>query len=118
MAAFHPSQLTHCGKSLWRQETFGHYKQVSAQEIPTAFGSCTKTNSEFAGGRSMKDAVLILGVVVGAIFSIYEFIQFKDKFSSTNLILAIVAAVVALICGIAFGAGRVNKEEEIHITQQ
>ena len=66
----------------------------------------------------MKDAVLILGVVAGAIVAIYEFVQFKDKFSGTSLIIAIVAAVVALICGIVFGSGRVNKEEEIHITQQ
>jgi hypothetical protein len=66
----------------------------------------------------MKDAVLILGIAVGAILAIYEFYSFVKVGSSTNLIIAIVAGVVALICGIVFGSGRVNQEEEIHITQQ
>lgn len=66
----------------------------------------------------MKNAVLILGIAVGAILAIYEFYSFVKIGSPTNLILAIVAGVVALICGIIFGSGRVNKEEAIHITQQ
>ena len=66
----------------------------------------------------MKDAVLILGVVAGGLVALYEFYLFVQHFVTTNLIIAIVAAVIAIICGIVFGAGRVNKEEEIHITQQ
>ena len=66
----------------------------------------------------MKDAVLILGVVAGGLVALYKFYTFVKISGTNNLIFAIVAAVIAIICGIAFGAGRVNKEEEIHITQQ
>lgn len=73
----------------------------------------------------MKDAITILVGAIAAIVSIYNFVRFVKlpfKAGQDNgrslLITAIVAGVVALICFIMFGAGRVNKEEEIHITQQ
>lgn len=70
---------------------------------------------------SLKD---ILSGVIGlgaAIFAIYMFIKFLNipgaQSGTRYAIFAGVGAVVAIICGVIFFAGRVNKEEEIHITQ-
>lgn len=73
----------------------------------------------------MKDALTILVGAIAALVSIYEFVTFvrlpykagADN-GRTQLIIAIVAGIVAIACFIIYGAGRVNKEEEIHITQQ
>jgi hypothetical protein len=43
--------------------------------------------------------------------------QKANDVSNSHLIFAIVAAVIAIICGIFFMLGRVNKQEEIHITK-
>ena len=73
----------------------------------------------------MKDAVTVLVGAIAAIVSIWKFIAFiQTPFKAgadngrTTLAIAIVAGVIALISFIKFGAGRVNKEEAIHITQQ
>jgi heme/copper-type cytochrome/quinol oxidase subunit 4 len=71
--------------------------------------------------KSMKD---ILFVIVGlaaaavAILQIYKFLNLPGtNTGKTHLWIAIAAAVVACIFGVLFLLGRVNKEEEIHITQ-
>ncbi len=73
----------------------------------------------------MKDAITVLVGAIAAIVSIYEFIVFvRLPFKAgvdngrVDLAIAIVAGIIALISFIKFGAGRVNKEEAIHITQQ
>lgn len=78
----------------------------------------------------MKSMIDVLSVVTGIcaiVFGIYQFYLFAtrrgdagvyDPHSNTyHLWLAIAAAVIALLCGLAFFVRRVNKEEEIHITQ-
>jgi hypothetical protein len=77
--------------------------------------------------KSMKDIVSILVAVVAGIFAIYQFYLFAtfktpqgvtDMQGGTNhLWMAIGAAVLAVIAGIFYFSGHVNKEEEIHITQ-
>lgn len=71
----------------------------------------------------MKDALTILVGAIAAIVAIWQAYTFVSIPYNTadpgtkHLIIAIVAGLIAIACGIVFGAGRVNKEEEIHITQ-
>jgi hypothetical protein len=74
--------------------------------------------------KSIKDVLSILVAIAAAIFAIYQFYLFEtfksngvtDVQGGTNhLWLAI--AVVAVVAGIIYFTGHVNKEEEIHITQ-
>ncbi len=70
---------------------------------------------------SLKDILSLVIGLAAAIFAIYEFVIFLRtpgaQSGTSHAILAGVGAVVAVICGVIFFAGRVNKEEEIHITQ-
>lgn len=77
--------------------------------------------------KSMLDVLSIVAGIAALVFGVYQFYLFAtrrvdsgvyDAHSNTyHLWLAIAAAVIALICGLAFFVRRVNKEEEIHITQ-
>jgi hypothetical protein len=59
-----------------------------------------------------------LAATVFAIYQYYQFATFNDpQGGHTHLYLAIAATVVAFICALVFFVRRVNKEEEIHITQ-
>jgi uncharacterized membrane protein HdeD (DUF308 family) len=69
----------------------------------------------------MKDMLSIgvglIAIVIGA-WQMYAYITQPPKDpSSMHLIVAIIAIVVAIVCGIFFMLGRVNKQEEIHITK-
>jgi uncharacterized membrane protein len=62
--------------------------------------------------------VVGLAATVYAIYEYYRFATFHDpQGGHTHLWLAIAATVVAFICALIFFVRRVNKEEEIHITQ-
>lgn len=69
----------------------------------------------------MKDVVsLVVGLAAAgvAIWKAIVFLKTPGTQSGTgDAIWAGAAIVVAIICGAIFFAGRVNKEEEIHITQ-
>jgi hypothetical protein len=76
--------------------------------------------------KSIKDVLSILIAIAAAIFAIYQFYLFEtfksngvtDVQGGTNhLWLAIGSAIVAVVAGIIYFSGHVNKEEEIHITQ-
>ena len=63
---------------------------------------------------------ILLGLIaVGvAVWQIWVYMGQKGgAVSSMPLIIGIVFAVIAVICGIFFMLGRVNKQEEIHITK-
>jgi uncharacterized membrane protein YhiD involved in acid resistance len=76
--------------------------------------------------KSIKDVLSILVAVAAAIFAIYQFYLF-ETFKSDGVVdvqggtfhlwLAIGSAIVAVVAGIIYFSGHVNKEEEIHITQ-
>lgn len=70
---------------------------------------------------SLKDILSLVIGIAAAIFAIYEFVKFLQtpgaQSGTNHAIWAGVGAVVAVICGVIFFVGRVNKEEEIHITQ-
>lgn len=69
----------------------------------------------------MKDllyAVLGLLSVAGAAYFMYTYVtQNRNEASSTPFILFIVFAVLAIVFGALFLLGKVNKQEEIHITE-
>lgn len=71
----------------------------------------------------MKDLLLaVVGLVAAGVaaWQIYVFVQPVAKgvvVSNVPLIIGIVCAVIALICGGLFLSGRVNKNEEIHVTE-
>ena len=77
--------------------------------------------------RSMKDILAVVVGIAAGVFAIYEYYLFAsfrnaqgvaDMQGGTNhLWLAIGATVLALVCGLIYFLGHVNKEEEIHITQ-
>lgn len=59
----------------------------------------------------------LLSVIVAAFFMWRYLSQSRSDVSNTPFIIAIVFGVLALVCGAMFLAGRVNKQEEIHITE-
>ena len=72
----------------------------------------------------MKSLVDILTWIVGlaatafAIYMYYKFATFQDLQGGHSFLWwAIGATVVAFVCALIFFVRRVNKEEEIHITQ-
>ena len=58
--------------------------------------------------------LVALGV---AVWQLYLFIQSPGTTTNSHLWFTILAAVVALGCGIGYFLRHVNKEEEIHITE-
>lgn len=78
----------------------------------------------------MKSMVGTLSLLVGivalavALWQFYMFVNFRNSQGAYDpqggtqfLWTAIGAAIIAFICGLVFFVRRVNKEEEIHITQ-
>lgn len=69
----------------------------------------------------MKDMLYAVLGLISAVVAVWQIIAYlgqpKNAVSSTPIIIAIVCAVVAIILGGLFLSGRVNKQEEIHITQ-
>lgn len=70
---------------------------------------------------SIKDILLLAVCILSAIVSIWKFWEWINIKIGTpaggTLIVSIVCLVIAVVCGLLFLIPRVNKEEEIHITQ-
>ena len=70
----------------------------------------------------MKDLLFavvgLIAAVVGA-WQIWSFLNVPkgQPVSNTPLFIGIFCVIVALICGVFFMLGRVNKNEEIHVTE-
>jgi uncharacterized membrane protein len=71
--------------------------------------------------KSMLDIVTWVVGLAATVFAIYKYYQFAThpdtQGGHSYLYWAIAATVVAFICALIFFVRRVNKEEEIHITQ-
>lgn len=71
----------------------------------------------------MKDllyAVIGLIAAVGAVYEIYHYLSQRASsadFSHSSIIIGVICAIIALICGGLFLSNRVNRQEEIHITE-
>jgi hypothetical protein len=69
----------------------------------------------------MKDMLYAVLGLISAIVAVWQIIvyvgQKSSEVSSTHIIIAIVCGILAIVFGGLFLSGRVNKQEEIHITQ-
>lgn len=73
----------------------------------------------------MKNAIYALLALLAAVIGVWRMIAYvnsvkpvsKPTGDLTTLIIAVVCIVAALGLGALFMAGRVNKEEELHITK-
>jgi uncharacterized membrane protein YhdT len=69
----------------------------------------------------MKDMLYAVLGLISAIIAIWQIVvylgQKANAVSNTPIIIAIVCAILAIVFGGLFLSGRVNKQEEIHITQ-
>ena len=71
----------------------------------------------------MKDLLFaVVGLIAAGVgaWQIWTFLQPVPKgevVNNNHLYIGIVCVIVALICGVFFMLGRVNKNEEIHVTE-
>ena len=69
----------------------------------------------------MKDMLYAVVALIAGGVAVYQVVVFlgqkANNVSHTPIYVAIVAAVIALICAGLFLSNRVNKTEEIHITE-
>jgi hypothetical protein len=69
---------------------------------------------------SLKNALAVIVGLLALGYGIYQFYLFVNSGEvggSHHLWFAIGGAAIAFVCGLVYFLGRVNKEEEIHITQ-
>ena len=64
--------------------------------------------------KDMLYAVLALVTAVGAVFS---FLQYRGSASTVFLVLFGILVIATVALGALFLSGRVNKNEDIHITE-
>ncbi len=62
-------------------------------------------------------ALLALVSAIVAIFSFYTFQSNKEEGSTLMLIVGIVSVLLTVVFGVIFMSGRINKTEDIHITE-
>jgi hypothetical protein len=69
----------------------------------------------------MKDMLYAVLALISAIIAVWQIVvylgQKANAVSNTPIIIAIVCGLVAIVLGGLFLSGKVNKQEEIHITQ-
>ncbi len=65
--------------------------------------------------NSMLSAILAL---ISAIIAVFSFLQYQKTASALYLIGTLIFLLAALGLGAMFLSGRVNKTEDIHITEQ
>ena len=72
----------------------------------------------------MKDLLYaVVGLIAAAVaaYGIYSYLTQKVAKGAepdhTWIIIGVISAIVALVCGGLFLSGRVNREEEIHVTE-
>ncbi len=67
----------------------------------------------------MKDMLFALLAAVFAIVAIYFFYQFQsyEEAGTLYMVAGAISIILAVICGVLFMSKRVNKTEDIHITE-
>jgi hypothetical protein len=69
----------------------------------------------------MKDMLYAVLGLISAIVAIWQVTvylgQKASAVSNTPIIIAVVCGIIAIVLGGLFLSGRINKQEEIHITQ-
>lgn len=64
--------------------------------------------------KDMLYAIIALVTAIGAVFS---WMQYTSSANMLFMVLFIVLVLVTIVCGALFLSGRVNKNEDIHITE-
>ena len=65
----------------------------------------------------MKDMLYAVLAIISAVVAVYFFYSFQKNDDSTSMIIGIVFALLALVLGGLFMFGKVNRHEDIHITE-
>jgi amino acid transporter len=69
----------------------------------------------------MKDMLYAVLGLISAIVAVWQIVVYVGQksvaVSNTHIIIAVVCGILAIAFGGLFLSGRVNKQEEIHITQ-
>ncbi|MDQ6785217.1 MAG: hypothetical protein M3033_00160 [Acidobacteriota bacterium] len=65
----------------------------------------------------MRDMLFALLALISAGLAAYFLYQFQHYDNSNSMIIGIIFAVVAVAFGLLFIFGRVNRHDEIHITE-
>lgn len=65
----------------------------------------------------MKDMLYAIIALVTAIGAVFSWMQYTSSANMLFMVLFIVLVLVTIVCGALFLSGRVNKNEDIHITE-
>ena len=65
----------------------------------------------------MKDLLFAVLALVSAVGAVVTFLNYQKSANTTMIIIAIICVVGTLGFGAMFLSGRVNKQEDIHITE-
>lgn len=65
----------------------------------------------------MKDMLYAVLALIAALAAAGSFYYFQNNGNTLLLIVAVISVILAMIFGILFLSGRVNKTEDIHITE-
>lgn len=66
----------------------------------------------------MKDMLYAVIALVSAAAAVFSFLKYTDSDDNKlYLVVAIVCGLVTMALGVLFLSGRVNKKEDIHITE-
>jgi ABC-type lipoprotein release transport system permease subunit len=65
----------------------------------------------------MKSLLPALLAVISAIIAVFSFLQYQKTAGTMWIVLTLIFLVAALGLGAMFLSGRVNKTEDIHITE-
>ncbi len=64
--------------------------------------------------KDMLYAIIALVTAIGAVFS---WMRYTSSANMLFLVIFVVLVLVTIVCGALFLSGRVNKNEDIHITE-
>ena len=65
----------------------------------------------------MKDLLFAVLALISAVIAVVTFLNYQKSANTTMIIIAVICIIATLGFGAVFMAGRVNKHDDIHITE-
>ncbi len=65
----------------------------------------------------MKDLLFAVLALISAVIAVVTFLNYQKSANQTMIIIAIICIIATLGFGAMFLSGRVNKQDDIHITE-
>lgn len=65
----------------------------------------------------MKDLLFAVLALISAVGAVVTFLRYQSTANTTMIVIAIICIVATLGFGAMFLSGRVNKQDDIHITE-